>query len=236
MKVSSLLDVLRNFEAAAAIFGGTSNPGSLNELRQMFTGYEEEDLSRFVNAIIKQRDIQGRKPNTPPLAHLHEALTKLEACLRSAEGKKGADDLAKVAELVEGCGQCSVSAFVSEARDWVVEARQPKPKPPPKLSSAKPPRKKPPVPLVETLPLDEYARRLKQFTGDNTQFDELIARLRGDKKVKVVDMREIARLFLGYEIAKKKGRDAALAAIIEQQQVSGRQDARGSLLNRLKSW
>ena len=50
------------------------------------------------------------------------------------------------------------------------------------------------------------------------------------------DMREVARMYLGYEIAKKKGRVDALAEIVERQQVVARQEGRGSLLDRLKSW
>jgi hypothetical protein len=232
MKVSSLIAVLSNFEAAAAAASGSGAAGTFKEFRQLFLGHDEDNVAPFLNTLIKQRDIHGRRTNTPPLAHLREVLTKLEACLRSAEGKKGADDIAKLVELIGGCGQASVDAFVSEARVWLAEATQPKPK----SKSARAPRKSSTAPMVEVLSLNEYANRLKQAARDNPQFDELVERLRGDKKVKKADMREIAQLFLGYEIAKKKGREDALTAIVERQQVDARQDARGSLLDRLKSW
>jgi hypothetical protein len=139
----------------------------------------------------------------------------------------------KVVKGGSGWGQASVDSFVSEARVWLAEATQPKPK----SKSARAPRKPSTAPTVEALSPNEYASRLKQAARDNRQFDdELIERLRDDKRVKKADMREIAQLFLGYEIAKKKGREDALAAIVERQQVDARQDARGSLLDRLKSW
>jgi hypothetical protein len=68
------------------------------------------------------------------------------------------------------------------------------------------------------------------------QFDQTVERLRSDRGIKKADMREIARLFLGYELAKKKGREDALAEIAAKQAVEARQDARSSVLDRLKPW
>ena len=61
-------------------------------------------------------------------------------------------------------------------------------------------------------------------------------RLRGDKNIKKADMREVARSFLGYELAKKKGREDALTEMVERQRLEARQQARGSVLDRLKPW
>jgi hypothetical protein len=132
--------------------------------------------------------------------------------------------------LLGGCGQASISEFVSEARGWLAETGKPKPKP------ATPPQNKSIAPSVPALSTGEYALLLKEAAQDNTKFDQLIERLRADRKIKKADMREIAQLFTGYELAKKKGRDDALAAIVERQRVDARQDARGSLLDRLKPW
>jgi hypothetical protein len=236
MKVSSLVVVLSNFEAAVAAAAGTGTPSGFKEFRQLFLGHEEEKVAPLVKTLLKQRDIHGRRTNSPPVARLREALTKLEACLRSADGKKAADDVAKFAKLLEGCGQVSVADLVSEAREWLAEANQPKAKPEAKLKSARPARKNPTLRPVETLSPTDYATLLKQTAKDNTQFDQTVERLRSDRKIKKADMRDIARLFLGFELAKKKGRDDALAEIIKKQTVEARQDARGSVLDRLKPW
>jgi hypothetical protein len=230
MKVSSLLDVLRNFESAAAALTESSAACDLGELRPLFAGHEHDSAATFLNALIKQRDLHGRRPNVPALRYIQDTLKKLEALLRSAEGKKGADDVAKLAELLDGCGQASVSEFVREAHGWLDGVSKPK------ARSAKAPHKKSTAIHVPTLRPDEYARLLKDTSKDNAQFDQLVERLRADKKIKKTEMREVALLFLGYELAKKKGREDALAAIAERQKVEARQEARGSVLDRLKPW
>ena len=234
MKVSSLLAVLSNFEAAVAAAAGMGTPSGFKELRQLFLGHEDKDVAPLVKTLLKHRDIHGRKANSLPIARLREALTKLETCLRSAEGKRAADDVAKLAELLEGCGQASAEGFVSEARGWLVEASQPKTKIKAAPKPARPARKKPAA--VETLPPTEYATLLERTAKDSTQFDQTVERLRADRGIKTADMREIARLFLGYELAKKKGRGDALAEIVAKQAVEARQEARGSVLDRLKPW
>jgi hypothetical protein len=231
MNVSSLLDVLSNFDSAVAAASGRETTTSFSAFRQLFFGYEDDSVTSFVNKLTKQRDIHGRGMNTPPVRNLREALTKLEACLRSAEAKKAADDVAKLVELVAGCGQASVGALVSDARGWLVQSSQPKSKTAPTSR----PRKKPSV-SMETLPPTDYAALLKRTVKDNTQFDQVIERLRADREIKIPDMLEVARLFLGYELPKKKGRAGALQEIIERQAVEARQEAKGSLLDRLKPW
>ena len=236
MKVSSLLAVFSNFEAAVAAATGVGTPSGFKELRQLFLGYEDQDVAPVVKRLLKQRDIHERRTNSPSIARLREALTKLETCLRSADGKKAADDVAKLAELLEGCGQVSVDEFVSEAREWLAEASRPKAKLEASPKPARPTRKKSTVLSVETLPPAEYATLLKRTAKDNTQFDQTVERLRADRRIKKADMRDIARLFLGYELAKKKGREDALAEIVAKQAVEARQEARGSVLDRLKPW
>jgi hypothetical protein len=234
MKVSSLLAVLSNFEAAVAVAAGTGTPNSFKEFRQLFLGHDEENVAPLIKTLVKQQEIHGRSTNSAPIAHLREALTKLEACLRSADGKKAADDVATLADLLKGCGQESIVEFVNEAREWLAEARRPKAKI--RTEPAGRARKKPAAPPVETLQPADYAILLNKTVKDNTQFDQAIERLRGDRGIKKAEMRDIARLFLGYELAKKKGRGDALAEIIDKQAVAARQDARASVLDRLKPW
>jgi len=236
MKVSSLIAVLSNFEAAVAAAAGVGALSGFKELRQLFLGHEDKNVAPFVKMLLKQRDIHGRRTNSLPIARLREALTKLGACLRSAEGEKAADDIAKLAELLDGCGQVSVEEFVSEAREWLVEASQPKAKLEAAVKPARPARQKPVALSAGTLPPTDYATLLQRTATDNTQFDQTVERLRADRRIKKADMREIARLFLGYELAKKKGREDALAEIVRKQAVEARQEARGSVLDRLKPW
>src|SRR5438105_921693 len=128
MKVSSLLAVLGDFESAVATALGSEPPASFTEFRHLFAGHEAENVAPFVNKLIKQRDIHGRDTCAVPIASLCQTLTKLESCLRSAEAKKAADDVAKLVELLEGCGQPSIGELVSDARKWLMETSQPKSK------------------------------------------------------------------------------------------------------------
>ena len=154
MNVSSLNDLLRNFDSAVTSAVGSETPASFSTLRQLFFGYDDERVISFVNKLIKQRDIHGRGTNTPPVANLREVLSKLEACLRSApEAKKAADDVAKLVELLEGCGHASVDALVHGARGWLVESNRPKPKTSPVSRT----RKKPvPAALATPLSLSDW--------------------------------------------------------------------------------
>jgi len=79
MKVSSLIAVLSNFEAAAAAAAGVGAPSGFKELRQLFLGHEDKNVAPFVKMLLKQRDIHGRSTNSLPIARLREALTKLGA-------------------------------------------------------------------------------------------------------------------------------------------------------------
>jgi hypothetical protein len=234
MKVSSLVAVLSNFESAVEVAAGSQATDDFSALRQLFVGHDEKSVGTLIDALIKQRDIHGRRPNTPPVSTLRDALAKLEACLRSAEAKKAADDVAKLVELLQWCGQGSVDHFVSDAREWLAQVAQPKSRP--KRASVGRSRKKPSAAVVESLSPATYFDLLKRTARDNAQFDQVVERLRADRKIKKPDMREIARLFLGYELAKKKGREEALTDIIEQQTVGARQDARSALIDRLKPW
>src|SRR5262249_19511601 len=145
--------------AAAA---GVQTWSGLRDLQRLFLSHEDKNVAPFVNILLKLRDVHGRRPASPPIALLHETLIKLETCLRSADAKKAADDVAKLAELLEGCGQSSVNEFVSEAHKWLAEANPPKAKRGAKTKSARPARKKTDGLSSEALPPPDYVSLLKQ--------------------------------------------------------------------------
>ena len=230
MQVSSLLVVLSKYEGIVSLTSGSNEAAALRDIRQLFTGNEAESAIPFLNKLIKQRDQRGRGTNAPQVANLREWLTKLEELLRAAESKKAADDVAKLAALLEGCSQASVAELVNEARGWLASPAKPKSK------SGSTTGRKSPGPAIESISPAQYAAELKGASCDNVRFDALVTRLGADRGIKKDDMREVARLYLGFEINKKKGRANSLAAIVDKQAVEARQDARGSLLDRLKPW
>jgi hypothetical protein len=66
-------------------------------------------------------------------------------------------------------------------------------------------------------PVRRYAAALDQASADNAAFDEVISQLRVDPSIRRREMREIALLYLGYWIARSKGRADALQAIVDRQ-------------------
>jgi hypothetical protein len=77
-----------------------------------------------------------------------------------------------------------------------------------------------------------YTTELQTAATDNAAFDALVAKLRADKAIRKIEMRAIAAAYLGYEIAKAKGRSDALRAICERQALEQRQHARVRVLDR----
>jgi hypothetical protein len=229
MKVNSLIAVISNFEKVVATVGGSERSSDLKDLRGLFVGHEEANVGSFINRLIKHRAVHRQDNSSPPIVRLETLLSGLEALLRSADGKKAAEDVSKLVKLLEGSQHASIIHFVSEARGSLVEPAKTK------VGSAKAPRKKA-GPEPEMIPPSDYATALREASRDNVKFDTLVEQLRADRKIKKQEMREIAQLYLGYEIAKKKGRADALADIVDRQAVDSRQDARGSMLDRLKPW
>jgi hypothetical protein len=71
-----------------------------------------------------------------------------------------------------------------------------------------------------------YLDKLRLSERQNDVFDRVMHSLGADKRVRLVEMREIASKYLGFEIAKKKNKSAALTAIADHQAFNARQLAR----------
>jgi hypothetical protein len=76
--------------------------------------------------------------------------------------------------------------------------------------------------------VQSYVQALSETQSNNMEFDQNISLLRADKRIRADEMREIAKQFLGFEIAKKKGRGPALQEIVNYQALNARQIARSS--------
>jgi UDP-N-acetylmuramoylalanine-D-glutamate ligase len=139
MKVSSLVTVISNFERVVAAVGGSEKSSDLNHLRELFVGHEEASVGPFINALIKRQASHEQDSSSPPIARLARILTELEALLRSADGKKAAEDVSKLVKLLEGSEHASVTQFVNEARRSLIEPAKAR------VRSVKATSKKPPV-------------------------------------------------------------------------------------------
>jgi hypothetical protein len=230
MLVSSILAVLHNFEGVIESVGGSKGLREIQDFTALFAGRGDITVSQLTSKLMKGRIAQSRAATSPPIRQLQELLAKLQKLLASAESLKSAEDISKLILVLEGCGQASVTQFVAEAQCWLIS-------PPKKATRTSKSQEKKGVSDVAGPPLvHHYADTLKRVSMDNGKFDELLAKLRADKKIRKNDMREIAERFLGHEIAKKKGRQEALEDIIDRQALEARQEGRGRNVERQKSW
>jgi len=231
MLVGSLIALLRDFEALVETLGGSSQLSDIREFRQLLDAHEGSTVAQLAGKLAKGRERhQGRTVSTP-IRDLQNIFAKLQTVLISANGKKAADDIAALIHILDGCDHASVRQFTEQAKSWIANSSKTKLRP---LKEIK--RKTGSGEGVRMELVRNYADALSQASEDNAAFDRAISSMTADKKVRAQEMREIAKAYLGYEIAKKKGRADALKAIVDRQALNARQDARGRSLDRLKSW
>jgi hypothetical protein len=72
----------------------------------------------------------------------------------------------------------------------------------------------------------DYADQLTKTQRDNSAFDKVVEKLKGDRSVTQVQMRALAEHLLGFELKKGKGRGDLLKDIVNWQALNARQDAR----------
>jgi hypothetical protein len=231
MQVGSLIALLQDFEALVETLGSSSRADDVREFRRLLDGQEGTTVARLVEKLDKGRAVSQIGPVSTSARDLQSAFAKLQILFVSANAKKAADDVAALTGILDGCDRPNVRQFVEEAKGWLANASQKKSKSTKESKKVTGPSEDTRTELVRN-----YADALSQTSEDNSAFDQTISKIQANKKVRAQEMREIARLYLGYEIAKTKGRADALKAIVERQALSARQDARGRTLDRLKSW
>jgi hypothetical protein len=228
MKVGSLTILLRDFELLLEATGGSEALGDIRDFRAAFAGHEGSTVAQFVSKVAKAKGPSQLASVSPAIQRIWKILSKLQTLLVSAGSKTAAADIGKVINLLQNCDQVTVSRLAEDVNSWA--ARRP--------GKPKSPKSKRGIPN-ENFRSElgrEYVHELKIASYDNAIFDQIVARLHNDKRIRKQEMREIAEEFLGYEIAKTKGRADALQDIIDRQMLSARQEARGRSHSRLKAW
>jgi hypothetical protein len=231
MQAGSLKALLQDFEGLVETIGGSPQANDIREFRRLFDAHEGTTVAQLAAKLAKGRGHIQSGPTSAPIRDLQNVFAKLQTLLSSANAKKAADDMEALINVLNGCDQASVREFVEQAQSWIINASKAKAR-----SSKDIKKGLSSGDDVRAAVVSDYASALKQASDDNSAFDRLISNMQADKKVRAVEMREIAKTYLGYEIAKKKGRADVLKAIVERQALSARQNARGRSLDRLKSW
>jgi hypothetical protein len=231
MQVSLLIVLLQDFEALVQTIGCSSRADDVREFRRLLEGQEGTTLGQLTGKLAKGRSVSQIGAVSTPVRALRSTFAKLQALLLSANAKKAADDIAALARVLDGCNHPNIHQFVEEAKGWLANPSKRKPSPSKESKKGTSSGDDVRAELVR-----DYVRALSQTSEDNSAFDQTISEMQANKRVRAPEMREIAKLYLGYEIAKTKGRADALRAIVDRQALSARQDARGRTLDRLKSW
>jgi hypothetical protein len=231
MQVSLLIVLLQDFEALVQTIGCSSRADDVREFRRLLEGQEGTTLGQLTGKLAKGRSVSQIGAVSTPVRALQSTFAKLQALLLSANAKKAADDIAALARVLDGCNHPNIHQFVEEAKGWLANPSKRKPSPSKESKKGTSSGDDVRAELVR-----DYVRALSQTSEDNSAFDQTISEMQANKRVRAPEMREIAKLYLGYEIAKTKGRADALRAIVDRQALSARQDARGRTLDRLKSW
>jgi uncharacterized membrane protein YgaE (UPF0421/DUF939 family) len=206
MKISALKLVLQNFEDALRL-SGSKGADELHEFQSLLTSQKDGPVTQLIAALRKHLASQD-SASSEPIVRLQRQLHSLSGVLASAGAKASANEISKVADALAG-----QFATVRDLVDYVQNQNE--------------------APLAQNLAsalrqdlVQSYLQTLLKSKSDNTEFDQNISLLREDKRIRTEEMREIAKLFLGFEIAKKKGRGPALQEIINHQALDARQMAR----------
>ena len=147
--------------------------------------------------------------------------------LTSANAKEAAQDVQRLIDLMNDSDSVNVKAFIEAAKSGISAAG----------NISKPSVKVPsPTDAIRTELVQYYVELLKSASEDDNAFDHAVAELAAKTKVRTVEMHEIAKVYLGYEIGKSKGRKGALQDIIDRQALDARQKAKASVQEGSKSW
>ena len=206
MKISALKLVLQNFDDALRSLG-PKGPVELQEFQSLLAGQKDGPVTKLATEL-KRKLLSQCGVMSEPVERLRTQLELLGNVLYSAGAKSPANEIRKVSDAL-----CGDFRSVAELVEYVLR------------QSAVSPSKRAAVAVSHEL-VQSYLEALRGSQADNAEFDRNISLLRADNRIRKEEMREIAKQYLGFEIAKKKGREPALKEIINFQALNARQNAR----------
>jgi len=162
MKVRSLVAALGKLENLLRRAGETDGSRSVNQFIPLFQGYDGETVASFVTKLTKRKPPLGQATISPPVQQLRAVLTGFEEVLRDAEAPRSADDIAKLCDILDQCGQASIDQLVRDGREWLLPTPKLLPAPKPVKTSRS---KKAPAASVPTMAPSAYAASLTEATS-----------------------------------------------------------------------
>jgi hypothetical protein len=227
MKVVSLQKLLGDFAALLEAVDGYKALENIKILKELFVGQGTFTVAQVVAKIKKGMDSSRGTASSPTIRHFLDSIAKFQMLLASANAKEAAQDVQRLIDLINDSDSVSVRAFVEAAKIGISTPG----------NVSKPSVKAPsPIDAIRTELVQHYVNLLKSANEDDNAFDHAVAELAAKTKVRTVEMHEIAKIYLGYEIGKSKGRKGALQDIIDRQALDARQKAKASVQEGSKSW
>jgi hypothetical protein len=210
MQIELLHKLLSDLAVLADSSGASSISRDLSEFQNAFPTGEKLTVAKFVGRL-QQSQQPSSTPLSPSVQRLRQFLLAVERVLSNAP-KDAGKDIVLLSALLESCHDETVRDFVTKVQDRCSAQNSKKPGAP---KDSK---------IVRTEVVETYVRNLQSFEQDNVAFDETVQNLKGDRRVREQEMKEIATRYLGYKFTKKK--NDAWQAIIDRQAVDARQRAR----------
>ena len=212
MQSGMLHKLLSNISDVAESLGNSAAARDLNELKGLFSANDKTAVSRVVAGMLKGKPDPSGGPMSPAVSRLCEVLKRFETTLTVAKSKS-AGDIKLLSNLLAGCRHATIAELVSNSETW-----RAKPKTTSRESRAST------AAQLRTDVVGAYVKELQSTVLDNATFDQVISKLKSDVRVRVVEMREIASLYLGCKVTKDKRK--TLQAIVDHQAFNARQVAR----------
>lgn len=211
MQSGMLHKLLSNISDIAESLGNSAAARDLNELKGLFFANDKTAVSRIVAGLLKGKPNSCSGPMSPAVNQLCEILQQFETTLTVAKSKS-AGDIKLLSNLLAGCRHATIAELVSDSKNW---RAKPKNLREGRASTAA---------QLRTDVVSAYAKELQCTEADNATFDQVVSKLKSDVRIRVVEMREIASLYLGYKVTKDKRK--TLQAIVDHQAFNARQVAR----------
>jgi hypothetical protein len=214
-------DLLRELGELAVV---VSDPGArsiLAGLPDLFEGARGKDVGSFLEKI-RRKPGEAMQRNFGQRGAAQKLLGTLASVFLLAGGKSAASDVEKLCAFLGDWGDAPIAQIIADAKASIAPAAMIQ------RSGGMTREPKPPKEIQASV-VQQYASDLRQTSAINTSFDEVMERIKKDKRVRLEELREIVGLYLGEPPRRTAKKTDLLKRIIDAQALDARQRARAGL-------
>jgi hypothetical protein len=200
--------------ASIRAFSGLSGNNSILTLADAVASGQADTVAKIVGKVVKFWKATGRTPVYP--GAIKSELEVIRAALEASSAPTAAKDYASVLTLFQGVPTGDPNEF---ARAVATAITTPIPVRPARQARASAP------------PVDvrQFADRLTTLSTENSAFDQELAAIDANSKIKKADLQQVANHYLGYERTFKTRSEIIKAIRTRQMQdaIQGSRERRG---------